>query len=102
MVSWRRLEGVKNSGMALLDGFCPVGHLGCSLCSTGSGITLHWRVLCFLAPLTSHILPHSVATPTLPLHSEVSGVQRWKTPNVLIARPRTEAVVEGSIFLREE
>lgn len=90
MVSWRRLEGVKNSGVALLDGSCPVGQLGCSLCAAGSGITLHWRVL-----------PRSVATPSLPLHSEVSGVQRWKPPNVLMARPGTEAMVEGSISLRE-
>lgn len=43
--------------------FCPVGHLDCSLCSAGSRIALHWRVLCLLAPAPAHILPCSVAHP---------------------------------------
>lgn len=47
--------------------FCPVGHLGCSLCSAGSRIALHWRVLCLLAPPPpAHILPCSVAHPCSP------------------------------------
>lgn len=35
LVSWRGLEGVKNLGVVLLDGSCPVGQLAVGLHYTG-------------------------------------------------------------------